>query len=405
MSFCPQCGSENNPGDDFCRSCGAPLTGDFAVTTGSHPSSPIHPSSSLPPLSPVFSSQSPSRFKMGRSPLLVLGLICVVLIIGAAVFFVFSGPPRSAGAQNLSGLSQDSGILQVNGQCPANLTLCRGTCVNLKNDQENCGRCGFPVPYGETCINGQFSSLLVQKNQTTPVLTGTTVTVLTGTTVTLLTGTTAVVSKGSCPAGRTFCSGTCRDLQNDAGNCGWCGDACSSGQTCQDGRCTFWGISTPVVNDTTRITITPDLSCSSGEIACGSSCVDIFSDKKNCGVCGRTCGNLEICRNARCGPACTDSGTTLCDDSCVDLDTDMNNCGACGTECETFLPNAKGSLCMSGKCIISGCKTDYADCNKNVADGCEVSLRLDANNCGSCGTKCSNGKVCYNKQCITPVST
>jgi hypothetical protein len=83
----------------------------------------------------------------------------------------------------------------------------------------------------------------------------------------------------------------------------------------------------------------------------------------------------------------------------------MNNCGACGTECDTFLPNAKGSLCMNGECIISGCKTDYADCNKKISDGCEVNLHLDAGNCGSCGTKCSTGKICYNKQCITPAGT
>jgi len=159
------------------------------------------------------------------------------------------------------------------------------------------------------------------------------------------------------------------------------------------------------VSTSAPVPITPELSCSSGQIPCGSSCVDVFSDKKNCGVCGRACKSQEKCENARCGPACTESGTSLCDDKCVDMDTDMNNCGSCGTECETFLPNAKGSLCANGLCIISQCKTDYGDCNKALSDGCEVDLRIDAGNCGSCGVKCPAGQVCYYKKCSKPIGT
>jgi hypothetical protein len=405
MPFCPQCESGNNAGDEFCRSCGAPLTGDLAGPTGSQRSPTANLPSASYSLSPAHPAQLPPWPKNLRLPLLVLGLIGIVLICGAAVFFVFSGSPLPAGSQNSTGVSGDSGTLPVNGLCSEGLSRCSGKCVDLTTDPDNCGACGFTVPFGETCIQGQFSSSLVQKNKTTPVLTGTAVAGRTGTTVAERTGTTAAVGRASCPADRDFCSGTCRDLQTDAGNCGYCGNACSSGQTCENGRCTFWGTSTPGITATTSITITPDLSCSYGEIPCGSSCVNVFSDKKNCGVCGRACGALEICRDARCGPACTDSSTTLCGDNCVDLDTDMNNCGACGTECKTFLPNAKGSLCMNGECIISGCKTDYADCNKNIIDGCEANLRLDAGNCGSCGTKCTTGKVCYNKKCTTPAGT
>jgi hypothetical protein len=109
--------------------------------------------------------------------------------------------------------------------------------------------------------------------------------------------------------------------------------------------------------------------------------------------------------NAQCGPACAVSGTTLCGDTCVDLNTDMLNCGACGTECKTFLPNAKGSLCTNGQCVISQCKTDYGDCNKGLSDGCEINLNIDANNCGTCGNKCPSGQVCYGKKCSIPIGT
>jgi hypothetical protein len=290
--------------------------------------------------------------------------------------------------KNSTNVSQGSGTAPVNDQCSADLSLCSGTCVNLQTDQDNCGACGFSVPYGETCRNGQFSSPAGQNPAGS-----------------VATSAPAAVPQGTCPSGRSSCNGTCRDLVNDAANCGSCGNSCPSGQDCENGRCLLPVTSVPVMSTSPALTITPELSCSHDQIPCGSSCVDVFSDKNNCGVCGRACGSQDKCVNARCGPACTDSGTILCDDSCVSLDTDMNNCGTCGTECKTFLPHAKGSLCSEGQCIISQCDTDYADCNKNIADGCEVNLRLDASNCGACGVKCDTGQVCYNKKCSVPIGT
>jgi hypothetical protein len=400
MPFCPHCGSPNDRGQVFCNSCGAPLPEEVPVTQRSHPPSPVN-SPAAPPLSPpARAMQSPLRPKTVLSPVLVLGLIGLVFIIGVAAFFALSGSPLSAGTQNSSGGSQDSGILPVIGQCSANLSKCSGKCVNLQTDPDNCGACGFSVPYGETCINGQFSSSLEQsKSGSSTAPSGTTPA------GSSLTSVTATGVQGSCPTGLSSCNGTCRDLSNDAKNCGSCGNICPSGQNCQNDRCILPGTSAPVVSTSVPITIVPELSCSGRETLCGNSCVDVFSDKKNCGVCSRACKSQEICVNARCGPACTESGTSLCGDSCVDLDTDMNNCGSCGTECETFLPNAKGSLCTNGQCIISQCKPDYSDCNKKISDGCEVNLRLDASNCGACGGKCPEGQVCYSRKCSKPVGT
>jgi hypothetical protein len=394
MPFCPQCGSSNDSGDDFCRSCGAPLPKDVPVTPRSPPSPPVKlPAKSH--VSPAAHSVeiTPRPKILTLSPLMMLGLIGIILIIAAIAFFVLSGSPLQAGTQNNTGTSKGSGILPVIGQCSAGLSPCSGKCVDLQTDQENCGACGFSVPYGETCRNGQFSGSSGQnKNGSSPA-------------PSVTTSTTAAGMQGSCPSGQISCSGTCRDIRNDNGNCGSCGNICPSGQNCQNSRCVLPGTSAPVVSTSAPITITPELSCSYGEIPCGSSCINVFSDKKNCGVCGRACGGGEACVNARCGPACTKSGTSLCGDTCVDLDTDMNNCGSCGTECKTFLPNAKGSLCANGKCIVSQCKTDYDDCNEILSDGCEIYLRTDASNCGSCGTKCPSGQVCYNKKCSKPIGT
>ena len=328
MPFCPQCGSSNDRGQVFCGSGSAPFPENVPVSSPSLPSPRVNPGEARPLRQAVSFVLSPPWQKTGiLSPLQVLGSISIMLLIAATAFSACTASPLSAGTNNSTSSSHNPGTLPVNGQCSAGLSLCSGKCIDLETDPDNCGACGFSVPYGEICRNGQFSSSSGQsKNGSSAVSSGTTPAGA------ALISPTAVGTQGSCPTGRNSCSGTCIDLRNDTGNCGSCGNSCTSGQNCQNGRCLLQDISAPVVNTSPLVTITPELSCSSGQIPCGSSCVDIFTDKKNCGVCGRTCGSQEICVNARCGPACTKSGTSLCDDTCVNLDTDMKNCGTCGTE-------------------------------------------------------------------------
>jgi hypothetical protein len=69
-------------------------------------------------------------------------------------------------------------------RCPDGFTNCRGTCVILDADLNNCGAC-------------------------------------------------AVV----CPAGWDCCSGTCTDPNTDPTNCGGCGVPCRVNETCGGGEC------------------------------------------------------------------------------------------------------------------------------------------------------------------------
>lgn len=41
----------------------------------------------------------------------------------------------------------------------------------------------------------------------------------------------------NCPSGQTLCSGVCKNLQTDLANCGACGNACASNQSCTNGTC------------------------------------------------------------------------------------------------------------------------------------------------------------------------
>jgi hypothetical protein len=92
------------------------------------------------------------------------------------------------------------------------------------------------------------------------------------------------------------------------------------------------------------------------------------------------CGRFQ----ARCGNVCTD------------IMSDTENCGSCGTVCPA--DNATERKCSGGKCI-KPCRAGYYDCNKNMADGCEVSILNDDNNCGLCGNVCGSGSSCSIGQC------
>jgi hypothetical protein len=95
---------------------------------------------------------------------------------------------------------------------------------------------------------------------------------------------------------------------------------------------------------------------------------------------------------------------SLCEGSCVDdLDADPDNCGACGRTC--VIPRA-GAACISGECALSSCDTGWADCDGDLANGCEVDNACQEGSacptsCGSSGTT-SCADVCA-PTCELPV--
>jgi len=398
MPFCPRCGRAADAVDTYCKFCGAPIFGDGPVRPRSPPSPQAVPLKAPHPSPPDPDELTPGPAGVPAfTPLKVLGIIAVILVIALAVFFAFSGHLLPAGTPSNASGSRDSGTGPATGQCPANMTRCSGTCVDLQTDAGNCGGCGFPVPYGKTCIKGKFSG----STGTPAAPQATSAPATAGTTVKVPAATRATVAaiQTSCLSGLALCSGTCRDLTTDSGNCGSCGYVCPAGTSCQNSWCLEGGKGS---NTNDSGVLPTESTCTGRETLCGNTCADLLSDKNHCGVCSRACGSLEICVDARCGPACAKSGTTLCGNDCVDMETNMSNCGSCGNECKTFLPNAQGSECAGGKCVVSGCDSGFGDCDQSAVNGCEANLLLDANNCGSCGTKCPTGQICYSRVCRVP---
>jgi len=85
--------------------------------------------------------------------------------------------------------------------------------------------------------------------------------------------------------------------------------------------------------------------CGNAQTRCAGACVDLASDRENCGTCG-----AEIPDGGACdaGVATCPSGSTNCGTTCATLESDTANCGKCGNACS---PNPRGySVCASSTC-------------------------------------------------------
>lgn len=121
---------------------------------------------------------------------------------------------------------------------------------------------------------------------------------------------------------------------------------------------------------------------------CGGDCSPCRADEP-CRT-GKDCVSGE-CNDRVCGTECTD-GFANCDEQnangCeVGLRTDVANCGSCGNACD--LPHATAE-CSAGECRIAsdGCEPGYQDCNGDPQDGCEINLKTNKLNCGACDKVC-----------------
>uniref|UniRef100_A0A7N0RF90 Stigma-specific Stig1 family protein n=1 Tax=Kalanchoe fedtschenkoi TaxID=63787 RepID=A0A7N0RF90_KALFE len=67
---------------------------------------------------------------------------------------------------------------------------------------------------------------------------------------------------------------------------------------------------------------------SPGRACCKKKCVNVFTDRRNCGWCGHKCRFSEIC----------------CKGKCVNPKWDKRHCGGCNVKCK------KGRKCEYGMC-------------------------------------------------------
>ncbi len=213
------------------------------------------------------------------------------------------------------------------------------------------------------------------------------------------------VDAGGPDTGNAGCTPACGGLTphcNDQGHCVGCtADAqCPGGQYCK------------IVDDTHASCApgcTGDDRCGGGAMkCCNMRCVDTGADANNCGACGKSCAAANAsgtCAAGQCGPPACDPGWGDCDgnpaNGCeANLHVDPMNCTACGTTCA--LKNAINA-CADG-CYVAACMFGFDDCNGDASDGCELSVLSDPNNCGGCGQSCTKvphaTAACTNGNCV-----
>lgn len=192
----------------------------------------------------------------------------------------------------------------------------------------------------------------------------------------------------ACPDAGTRCGDTCVDLQGDPAHCGACDTNCrtlpgvASTVRCDHGAC--------FVRD----------ACASGFADCdgtpSNGCEVDLSRPASCGACGISCtGATPVCAMVNadggvtraCTNGCTAPAPTRCSDTCVDTTSDVAHCGGCGQRCA--VANA-APLCRGGRCGVDRCDVGFADCDGDVANGCEVDTRTSSAHCGTCGRACSS---------------
>jgi hypothetical protein len=187
---------------------------------------------------------------------------------------------------------------------------------------------------------------------------------------------TAVVDTGgtACATGEVNCDDKCVDVTSDRANCGACDKACGTGQNCVGGAC----------------------QCAAPRVSCGAECIDTQTDAANCGTCGKTCATGEVCAEGKCYPPCP-TGATRCGGICVNTQTDAKHCGMCAKAC------AAGQGCADGVCGVL-CEFPTKNCG-----GTCINVNFDANNCGACGKICPTGPKgtanCTSGSCVLTCST
>lgn len=201
-----------------------------------------------------------------------------------------------------------------------------------------------------------------------------------------------VCSVGKCDDGwddcdKSYWSGCETELATDVNHCGMCATDCTKQNMshavpkCEASQCLV-GSCDPGFADCNGI---PTDGCE----------VDLATNKANCGACDNVCPTIDhgqaACSMFLCGIASCDPGWQDCfggaTDGCeTETVSDVDHCGSCTTVCPVVADGFR--TCEQGVCKIGSCDVDHEDCNGDITDGCEATLTGDPNNCGACKNVC-----------------
>ncbi len=194
-----------------------------------------------------------------------------------------------------------------------------------------------------------------------------------------------VCSELDCGDGLADCDGDtdngCEASLNTVTDCGACGRTCAPNNAtarCNQGKCEFVGCK-PGFDD-----------CDSDQANGCETALDKLSD---CGECEKVCRVPDgepscaggICTAASCGEGLADCDGDISNGCETSLRT-LDNCGVCGQTCGPY-PDIEVT-CETGVCQMEHCEEGYWDCDGDPLNGCESALK-DNQNCGQCGNICA----------------
>ncbi len=213
-----------------------------------------------------------------------------------------------------------------------------------------------------------------------------------------------------CPPPYITCPGQPGECNVNPGtnllNCGACGNTCAIPDGGAGAHASMY-----CINGQCQMQCNYDFGDCNGNSEDGCESY-LKGDRANCGICGNSCQDGEICHQGACG--CPPGLTLQCGNECRDLRKDPDNCRACGNKCS--LPAADedagawpcepgvsppnwGPKCSNSSCIL-GCTGGYENCNGDMCgDGCETKIATDPKNCGGCGIECGPDQFCRDGVC------
>lgn len=318
-----------------------------------------------------------------------------------------SGDPSNCGT---CGTACPSGQACTNGACPGGCTggqvFCNGACTNTQTDNNNCGTCGNLCKSGYSFCSAGACVPLLQNGST-----------CTSSSQCLGGACTGGVCANSCPAGQTLCGSTCVNLQNDPNNCGFCNDVCKPNNdtpACVSGACSVLSCSPGFAN------------CNNNAI---DGCeVNTTNDPNNCGGCGIACISGQSCTNSACvgspigGPCSSNAAcaSNICDfvtstcvgNLCVDqrkdgAETDIDCGGGTCATCAVGQSCLNNSDCTSNACDAFLLKCVASQCSDHKQDGSETDTDCGGpNSCARCnvGQKCIVASDCASGHFCNPLN-
>jgi hypothetical protein len=283
----------------------------------------------------------------------------------------------TCGSTSCSGKSCTVFQCDGSGVCQQSTTSCAGgglevcgtACVDTSKDVNNCGACGTVCSSNHdtpSCVSG-------------------------------------ACSVASCAAGYANCNGSAADgcevnTQSDANNCGGCGIACTTGQTCNSGAC----VSTQLPAGSACTANTQCLSDVCGVAGTGTCCTTACATGSVCGA--NACSATGACVYAPSGTTCDLGGTC----------NGAGTCQACTSGCGIGVACTSDTNCASNACSASTNLCVSSQCADNRTDGLETDVDCGGGTCAACavGKSChvdtdctsnacdANSLKCVSSQCI-----